>query len=420
MSEMIIESVRVALSALVSNRLRAVLTMLGIIIGVGAVITLMAAGNGVQRYVNEQFLGIGSNLLFVTPGNVAQNRSGPPDVEAAAAGAALTVGDANALVDPARSPDVLRVAPELVRFAKVGAGGRDTTTSIRGVTGIYPVVRAWPIALGNFISDGDVVGQTRVAVLGQTTVTKLYPNGEYPIDQTIKINGLTFRVIGVTTKKGGSGFGDQDDVVFIPLSTAQAYLFSDKSMSGERRVSVIYAQAVSQERMNAATEQIGAILRERHRISYRDSDDFSVISQADVIKVFGQITGVLTIFLGAIAGISLLVGGIGIMNIMLVSVTERTREIGIRKAVGAKRRDILSQFLIEAVTVSILGGVVGIALGAVGAAVIARLVEGFAPVISADAILLATGVSAAVGLFFGLYPAWRAARLSPIEALRYE
>ena len=417
---MIIESIHVALSALLSNRLRAALTMLGIIIGVGAVITLMAAGTGVQRYVDEQFMGIGSNLLFVTPGNVAQNRMGPPDMSASAAGAALTIGDANALVDPIRAPDVLRVAPELVRFAKVDAGTRDTTTSIRAVTGIYPAVRAWPIALGNSIGDADVMGQTRVAVLGQTVVEKLFPNGEYPVGQNIKISGLTFRVIGVASKKGGAGFGDQDDVVFIPLTTAQSYLFGDKSMSGERRVTVIYAQATSQERMSAATEQIAAILRERHRISYRDEDDFSVISQSDVIKVFGQITGVLTVFLGAIAGISLLVGGIGIMNIMLVSVTERTREIGVRKAVGAKRRDILSQFLIEAVTVSLLGGVAGIALGVVGAEIIARLVEGFRPVIAADAVLLATGVSAAVGLFFGLYPAWRAARLNPIDALRYE
>jgi putative ABC transport system permease protein len=365
-------------------------------------------------------MGIGSNLLFVMPGNIAQNRMGPPDMSAAASGAALTVEDAHALVDPLRAPDVLRAAPELVRFAKVDAGNRDTTTSIRAVTGIYPAVRAWPIALGNSIGDTDVVGQTRVAVLGQTVVEKLFPNGEYPVGQNIKISGLTFRVIGVASKKGGAGFGDQDDVVFIPLTTAQAYLFGDKSMSGERRVTVIYVQAASQERMSAATEQIAAILRERHRISYRDEDDFSVISQADVIKVFGQITGVLTVFLGAIAGISLLVGGIGIMNIMLVSVTERTREIGIRKAVGAKRRDILSQFLIEAVTVSLLGGAAGIALGVVGAEIIARLVEGFRPVIAADAVLLATGVSAAVGLFFGLYPAWRAARLNPIDALRYE
>jgi putative ABC transport system permease protein len=417
---MILESMRVALGALLANRLRAALTMLGIIIGVGAVITLMAAGAGVQRYVNEQFIGIGTNLLFVTPGNIAQNRSGPPDMDAAAAGAALTIGDANAIADPVRAPDVLRSAPEWVRFAKVEAGGRDTTTAVRGVTAIYTVVRAWPIALGNFISDADMMGQTRVAVLGQTAVNKLFPNGEYPVGQNIKISGLTFHVIGVASKKGGSGFGDQDDVVFVPLTTAQSYLFTDKSVSGEHRVTVIYVQAASQERMNVATEQIAAILRDRHRISFRDQDDFSVISQADVIKVFGQITGVLTVFLGAIAGISLLVGGIGIMNIMLVSVTERTREIGIRKAVGAKRRDILSQFLLEAMTVSIMGGIMGIALGAVGAAMIAKLVQGFYPVISADAVILATGVSAAIGLFFGLYPAWRAARLNPIDALRYE
>ena len=415
-----VESMRVALGALLANRLRAVLTMLGIIIGVGAVITLMSAGAGVQRYVNEQFMGIGTNLLFVTPGNVAQNRTGPPDMDAAASGAALTTGDALALTDPVRAPDVLRAAPELVRFARVEAGSRDTTTAVRGVTFLYSVVRAWPAALGTFITDSDVVGQNRVAVLGQTALTKLYPNGEYPIGQNIKINGLSFRVIGVTSKKGGSGFGDQDDVVFIPLTTAQSYLFTDKSLAGEHRVTVIYVQAVSQERMSAATEQIAAILRDRHRISYRDQDDFSVISQSDVIQVFGQITGVLTVFLGAIAGISLLVGGIGIMNIMLVSVTERTREIGIRKAVGAKRRDILSQFLIEAISLSLVGGLLGIALGAVGAAIIARLVQGFYPVMSADAVILATGVSAAVGLFFGLYPAWRAARLHPIDALRYE
>ncbi len=417
---MVVESIRVALGALLANRLRAALTMLGIIIGVGAVITLMAAGAGVQRYVDEQFRGIGTNLLFVTPGNVAQNRGGPPDLDAAVAGAALTLGDADAIADPARAPDVLRAAPELVRFARVEADGRDTTTTLRGVTVSYSAIRSWPAALGQFISDADVVGQTRVAVLGQTAVAKLFPSGEYPIGQNVKINGLTFRVIGVASKKGGTGFGDQDDVVFVPLTTAQQYLFTSKSVSGEHGVSVIYVQAVSQERMGAATEQIAAILRDRHRISFRDQDDFSVISQSDVIKVFGQITTVLTVFLGAIAGISLLVGGIGIMNIMLVSVTERTREIGIRKAVGAKRRDILSQFLIEAMTVSVMGGMAGIALGVVGAAIMARFIEGFHPVISADAVAMATGVSAAVGLFFGLYPAWRAAKLNPIDALRYE
>jgi putative ABC transport system permease protein len=416
----ILESVRVAFTALLANRLRAVLTMLGIIIGVGAVITLMSAGAGVQRYVDEQFRGIGANLLFVAPGNVAQNRSGPPDVDAAAAGAALTTGDALAIADSVRAPDVLLAAPELMRFGKVSAAGRDTTTAVRGVTSVYSIVRAWPAALGTFITDSDVLGQTRVAVLGQTVVIKLFPNGEYPIGQAVKINGLPFRVVGVAGKKGGTGFGDQDDVVFVPLPTAQTHLFVDKTASGERRLSVIYVQAVTQDRMGVATDQIAAILRERHKISFRDEDDFSVINQADVIKVFGEITGVLTVFLGAIAGISLLVGGIGIMNIMLVSVTERTREIGIRKAVGAKRRDILSQFIVEAMTLSLLGGVLGIALGSAGAVVIAQLAAGFYPVISADAMLLATGVSAAVGLFFGLYPAWRAARLNPIEALRYE
>jgi putative ABC transport system permease protein len=417
---MIIASVRVALSALLANRLRAVLTMLGIVIGVGAVITLMAAGAGVQRYVDEQFQGVGTNLLFVMPGDVSQNRTGPPDLDAAAAGAALTTQDAAAIADPLRAPDIFMAAPELTRFARLVAGGRDTTTIVRGVTPSYAAVRAWPAVLGTFITDSDVVGNSRVAVLGQSALTKLFPNGEYPLGQNVKINGLAFRVIGVTAKKGGTGFGDQDDVVFVPLTTAQSSLFTDRAVSGEHRVTVIYVQAVSQERMGAATEQIAAILRDRHRISYRDEDDFSVISQSDIIQVFGQITGVLTVFLGAIAGISLLVGGIGIMNIMLVSVTERTREIGLRKAVGAKQRDILSQFLVEATTLSLMGGAVGVALGSLGAAIIARLIEGFYPVLSLDAVLLATGVSAAVGLFFGLYPAWRASRLNPIDALRYE
>ncbi len=417
---MILESVRIALDGLAANRLRAILTMLGIIIGVGAVITLMSAGAGVQRYIDAQFQGIGTNLLFVMPGDISKNRSGPPDMDAAVTGAALTTGDADAIADPLRAPDVLAAAPELVRFQRVSAGAHDTTTIVRGVTPIYAIVRAWPAVLGSYITDSDVVGQTRVALLGQTAAGKLFPDGEYPIGQSIKINGLAFRVVGVTSKKGGSGFGDQDDVVFVPLSTAQSHLFSDKTVSGEHRLSVIYVQASSQERMGLATTEIATILRDRHKISYRDQDDFSVISQADIIQVFGQITGVLTVFLGAIAGISLLVGGIGIMNIMLVSVTERTREIGIRKAVGARRHDILAQFLVEAMSLALVGGIAGILLGSLGAGIIARLVEGFYPVVSLSSILLATGVSAAVGLFFGLYPAWRAAILNPIDALRHE
>jgi putative ABC transport system permease protein len=236
----------------------------------------------------------------------------------------------------------------------------------------------------------------------------------------VKINEVPFRLIGVMEEKGGSSFGDQDEVVFVPLTTAQTRLFSARSRTGGYKVSTILLEAVSEERMDAASQQAAMILREQHEIDFSDEDDFSIISQADIINVFGEITGVLTIFLGAIAGISLLVGGIGIMNIMLVSVTERTREIGLRKAVGARRQDILWQFLLEAMTLSVVGGVVGIGLGAVGATVISQLVDGFSAVITAQSVLLATSFSAAVGLVFGVYPARRASLLNPIDALRYE
>jgi putative ABC transport system permease protein len=259
-----------------------------------------------------------------------------------------------------------------------------------------------------------------VAVLGQSVVERLFPDGDYPLGQTVKINAVPFRVIGVMEEKGGSGFGDQDDMVFIPLTTAQARLFTDRTISGEYRVSVIYAAAISEEQMDAAAEQMSEVLRERHNIAYRADDDFTIISQSDIISIFGEITGVLTIFLGSIAAISLLVGGIGIMNIMLVSVTERTREIGLRKAVGAKRRDILLQFLIEAIVLSMIGGLVGLGLGIVGGQVVSRLADELAVVVTPQSILLAIGFSAAVGLFFGIYPATRAARLNPIDALRYE
>ncbi len=414
---MIIESIRIALRALTANKLRAALTMLGIIIGVGAVITLMSAGAGVQLYIAEQFQGLGSNLLFVIPGSLQNARFQPPGMSSAE----LTDADAAALLDPFRAPDVAEVAPVYTRLgATVVAGTRNATPQIQSVTPAFFRARRWDAEIGELFTDSEVLARSRVALLGQTVVERLFPDGQYPIGQTIKINQVPFRVIGIMEKKGGSGFGNEDNVIFIPLSTAHTRLFSARTRSGDNKVSAIYVQASSEKRMNAAIEEITAIMRERHNINYRDEDDFSVISQADIISVFGDITNALTIFLGAIAGISLLVGGIGIMNIMLVSVTERTREIGLRKAVGAKRRDILTQFLIEAIVLSMIGGGIGIGLGQSGAILIARLIEGFTPIVSWDAVLLATTFSAAVGLFFGLYPAWRASRLNPIDALRYE
>jgi putative ABC transport system permease protein len=412
----ILESVRLAFRALAANKLRSALTMLGIIIGVGAVITLMSAGEGVSIYIEEQFQGVGSNLLFVTPG--AFEGGGPPGMGDRMG--ELTNGDAEALQDPLLAPDVAAVAPQVFRSATVATTRRETFADVNGVTPEFARVRNWYPVIGGFIEEHHLNSRARVAVVGQTVVEELFPNNPFPLEQTIKVNGVPFRIIGILEEKGGSQFGDEDNTVLIPMTTAQTRLFPSRSRSGEYLVSVIMVEAVDEERMDAAREQIAMILRERHGIAFRDDDDFSVISQADLIAVFGQITGVLTIFLGAIAGISLLVGGIGIMNIMLVSVTERTREIGLRKAVGARRRDIMWQFLVEAIALSLIGGLIGVGIGILGARIVTSLIEDFRAVVSAQAILLATSFSAAVGLFFGLYPARRASLLNPIDALRYE
>jgi len=412
----VVESIRVALRALTANKLRSALTMLGIVIGVAAVITLMAAGEGVQTYVTERFQGIGSNLLFIIPGTF-EEAAGPQRTQRAPR--PLTMADVEALSDPFLLPDVARVAPELDHSATVVAQGRQSVTQVQGVIPAFMQVRNWFPLVGEFISPQDLEARSRVAVLGQTVAENIFPDNPYPIGETVRINGVPFQVIGVMEEKGGT-FSDQDDTIFVPLTTAQARLFSARTASGEHRVSFILAEAVGEDRMDVAAEQICAALREQHDIAFTDDDDFTVLSQSDLIQTFGEITRVLTIFLGAIAGISLLVGGIGIMNIMLVSVTERTREIGLRKAVGARRQDILWQFLMEAVTLGMMGGVIGILIGATGAQAVSALINEFRSVITVEAVLLATTVSAVVGLASGLYPAWRASRLNPIEALRYE
>ncbi|PKO20821.1 MAG: hypothetical protein CVU38_18115 [Chloroflexi bacterium HGW-Chloroflexi-1] len=413
------EHIRLALRALAVNKLRSALTMLGIIIGVGAVITLLSVGQGVQNLVTEQLQSIGTNLLFVMPGNF----SGSQTQMSGRSEPTLTMSDAEAIADPFNVPDVAQVAPELMSSASLNYGKVTLSTTVSGVTPAYENVRNFPAAFGNFISATDINTRARVAVLGGRVAERLFKDNVYPIGETIKINNIPFKVIGVLKAKGagGLGGGNQDDVVVVPLSTAHERLFSSFHTSqGEPQLSMIYVQVVSEDRMSAAMQDITTLLRNRHNILFQDEDDFTVINQQDLLSIFGQITGVLTIFLGAIAGISLLVGGIGIMNIMLVSVTERTREIGLRKAVGARRRDILTQFLIESVILAVIGGILGIVLGAGGALLVSRLAEGLTAAVTMQSVLLATSFSAAVGLFFGIYPATRAARLNPIDALRYE
>jgi putative ABC transport system permease protein len=413
----LLESARIALRALAVNKLRAVLTMLGIIIGVGAVIALLSVGYGFEDYISQQFAGLGSNLLFVFPGQLDQG--GPPGRRTTARVQPLTLGDAEAIADPFLVPDVAAVAAEYSRQGTVVRGGRERTTQIVGAPPQFQDVRNFTLIEGEFIGQDQVNARSRVAVLGAKPARELFDADEYPIGQTIKLNDVPFRVIGVMAEKGGGAFGNQDDIIIIPISTAQTRLFKAPVSRGSLAVSIIYVQVVSPEAMDQVADRVTEVLRERHRISFKDDDDFSIISQSDLIQVFGNFTAVFTIVLGAIAGISLVVGGIGIMNIMLVSVTERTREIGIRKAVGARRRDILLQFLVEAIVLSMIGGAFGIAFGYLCSILVANLAS-LNTVVRADAILLATTFSAAVGLFFGIYPATRAARLNPIDALRYE
>ena len=412
----LLESIRLALVGLTANKLRAFLTMLGIIIGVAAVITLISVGRGVEAVVIDEFQGLGNNLLFVFPGD--QDPTDPRP--ARSGGAGLTLDDAEALADPFRVPDLLGVVPSYDRPAIVSRGGEDTRTTISGTNTQFPLVRNFYPVLGDFFTEQDVASGSRVAVIGQSVYEELFEAGEYPIGEDIRINNVNFRIIGLLEEKGGSGFNDQDDLVLVPISTAQQRLFPARRADGKLRVDVIYAEVISEDRQDAAIIQMEAVLREEHNITFRDEDDFTILSQSELLGAFGEITSVLTIFLGVIAGISLLVGGIGIMNIMLVSVTERTREIGLRKAVGAKYRDILTQFLVEAVVIASVGGVIGLILGAIGAAVIGNLSPLLDTAVDWNSVALAIGFSAGVGLFFGLYPATRAARLNPIDALRYE
>jgi putative ABC transport system permease protein len=417
------ENIRMALRALRSNKLRAALTMLGIIIGVSAVITLVSVGRGVENYIGAAFGSIGTDLLFVLPGSPEETSSGPPSQVMqgnVVIGPALSMKDVEALQDLRRVPDAAIIAPEVRTVASVARSSNVVQPFVSGVEPAYAAARSWNTTEGRFIADGDMTARARVAVIGQSIVKELFEDDSSPIDQIIKVNQQPYKVIGVLEGKGGSLGGDLDNQVFVPLTTAHSELYPLRNRAGDPVVSYMYVLPREGADRKDVTDQMTEVLRAEHNISYRDDDDFSVYSQADFLAAFGAIISAVTLFLSAIAAISLIVGGIGIMNIMLVTVTERTREIGLRKAIGAKRRDILVQFLIEAMTLSLLGGVLGIIIGTGGAIAIGKLVENFNPVVAPGAVIMAVGFSLAVGLFFGLYPAWRASRLNPIEALRYE
>ena len=400
-------SVRVALRALRKNKLRSLLTVLGVVIGVCAVITLVNMGSGAQISIEKAISGLGTNLLIIFPGSVTKGgiRTGYGTVTS------LTADDAEAIIE--ECPAVQMVTPVVSSAAQVVFQNQNWGTSIFGADLDYQRIKNWPAEQGEFFTLQDVKAATKVCVLGKTVAEKLF-GGQNPVGHVIRIKRIPFRVLGVLTPKGQTAFGqDQDDTIVLPYTTAQ------KRLMGISHLTMVMASAVSLDLMTEAQEQIRDLLRHRHQIKEGQDDDFTVRNLADLTAVFSTITGILTLLLGSIASISLIVGGIGIMNIMLVSVTERTREIGIRMSVGAKSRDILLQFLFEAVLLSLMGGFIGIVLG-IGLTSSISYFTGWPTPVSFYAILIAFIFATGVGIFFGLYPARKASRMNPIDALRYE
>jgi putative ABC transport system permease protein len=397
----------IALRALRRNKMRSVLTALGIIIGVASVVAMIAVGNGAQANITKQVSALGQNLLSVFAGS---RRAGGVNSGLGSA-SAITLEDADIIAREV--PDVVAVSPEVSASAQAIANGRNWSTTIVGESQDYLKIRDWKLSAGSMFNERDVRGAAKVAVIGSKTAAELF-GPLNPVGQSVRVKNIPFIIIGVLESKGaGMGGMNQDDRLIIPFTTAM------KRITGDKYLRCVNVQISRSDRMDIAQQQITSLLRQRHRLPAGRDDDFNIFNQKEIADTVNTISGIITLLLGSVAGISLVVGGIGIMNIMLVSVTERTREIGIRIAVGAQPGDIRLQFLIEAVTLSLLGGALGVFAG-IGASKVIGLVANFQAIVSPGSILLALGVSSAIGIFFGLYPAHKAARLNPIDALRYE
>ncbi len=417
-------TVSIAVAGILTNKARTALTLLGMIIGVASVIVAVGIGNGSTAQVTAQLSALGTNLVQVQPGatNTGGVRGG------AGSGSTLTAADAQAMADDAGPgsdlPDVSLVAPEANTTVQVVAGTQNTSTSADGVTPEYLTARNYQLASGRFITTQDVMAQAQVVALGATVLTTLFPNQPDPVGETITLSGIPFQVIGTMVAKGGGGGRNQDDTIYIPLTTEEFVL--PHQSAGQAPLSLIDVVATRADTTNAAQAEVETFLRGRHRLTFTQADDFSFFSQTSIQQTASNVSGALTTLLAGVSACSLMVAGIGIMNIMLVTVTERTREIGLRKAVGARKIDILTQFLVEAMLISATGGAIGVGLSFVVAWLLTHLdtgASGFAsspPVITSNSVLLAFGVSLVIGLFFGSYPASRAAALDPIPALRYE
>ncbi len=404
------EILRIALRSLRVNRMRSALTMLGIVIGVAAVIAMFAIGNGANEKISSTIASMGTNLLMVLPGSATSGgaRQGSSSVPT------LTLEDAEAIGQEITT--VEDVAPILNGSAQIVFGNTNWATTVWGTTASIMNVRSWTLASGRVFNDSDVRSAAKVCILGQTVAEELFGHDD-PLGKTVRINKIPMTVIGLLTEKGSAAMGnDQDDVLFVPITTAQKRLFGSRFPG---KIGTIMVKAVSSETLDFTQEEVTRLLAQRHRIRSGQENDFDVRNLSEFLETAKESTRIMSLLLASVASVSLLVGGIGIMNIMLVSVTERTREIGIRRAIGAKQADILAQFLAEALLLSLAGGLVGIALGGLGSTLLSRF-AGWTTAVSSLSVGLAFGFSALIGVFFGFYPAWKASELRPIDALKYE